>query len=506
MNMNQKKSSFMFFLNLGLTFTLVGIIISFFIFSYEKNYKKDNFTVYAQAAPQKVAFSGSIDGALQVESAIREVVNKNMDAVVNISTEIEARQTEQDRYADEFFRFFFGDQVPRQRRNQRSLGSGFIVNEDGYVLSNYHVVKGATKIMVLLYGETEELPAKLIGYDEAYDLALLQIEANRTFPYVSLGDSDAIEPGEFAIAIGNPYGLNNTVTFGIVSAKGRSDVGANRYQRYIQTDVAINPGNSGGPLFNIYGQVIGINTLIYSTSGGNIGIGFATPINIATSVMNELKETGKVTRGYLGIYLQDIDGNLARGLNVRQGSGVYVSEVIPDSPASRGGIQDGDIITEFDGDKMTKSADLFNKVATTKVGKQVTVKYLRDGRERSAKVTIEARMEDAEEIPSGRSLPNRGQSNNSRSWMGLDVSDITPEISQRLQIRNNERGVVVLNISQSSKAYQSGLRAGDVIKAINGRTISNISDYNNFVKSYGNEKSYTITIKRARMTYVIIVE
>ena len=322
MNMNQKKSSFMFFLNLGLTFTLVGIIISFFIFSYEKNYKKDNFMVYAQAAPQKVAFSGSIDGALQVESAIREVVNKNMDAVVNISTEIEARQTEQDRYADEFFRFFFGDQVPRQRRNQRSLGSGFIVNEDGYVLSNYHVVKGATKIMVLLYGETEELPAKLIGYDEAYDLALLQIEANRTFPYVALGDSDAIEPGEFAIAIGNPYGLNNTVTFGIVSAKGRSDVGANRYQRYIQTDVAINPGNSGGPLFNIYGQVIGINTLIYSTSGGNIGIGFATPINIATSVMNELKETGKVTRGYLGIYLQDIDGNLARGLNVRQGSGV----------------------------------------------------------------------------------------------------------------------------------------------------------------------------------------
>ena len=155
---------------------------------------------------------------------------------------------------------------------------------------------------------------------------------------------------------------------------------------------------------------------------------------------------------------------------------------------------------------MTKSADLFNKVATTKVGKQVTVKYLRGGRERSAKVTIEARIEDAEEIPSGRSLPNRGQSNNSRSWMGLDVSDITPEISQRLQIRNNERGVVVLNISQSSKAYQSGLRVGDVIKAINGRTISNISDYNNFVKSYGNEKSYTITIKRARMTYVIIVE
>ena len=503
--MEQKKRSFMFFLNLGLTFTLVGIIISFFIFSYEKNYKKDEFLVHAQAAPEKTAFSGSLDGALEVESAIRDVVDRNMPAVVNISTEIEAGQTEEDRYADEFFRFFFGDQMPRQRRSQKSLGSGFIINEDGYVLSNYHVVKGATKIMITLYGEDGELPAQLVGYDEAYDLALLKIEANnRTFPYVALGDSDAIEPGEFAIAIGNPYGLNNTVTFGIVSAKGRSDVGANKYQRYIQTDVAINPGNSGGPLFNIHGQVIGINTLIYSTSGGSIGIGFATPINLATSVMTELKENGKVTRGYLGIYLQDIDENLSRGLNVKQNSGVYVSEVIPDSPASKGGLQDGDIIIEFDGEKMTRSGDLFNKVATTKVGKEVTVKYLRNGREKSTKITIEARVEDENVVPSRQSQNNSQGS--ARSWMGLDVSNITPEISQRLQIRSNERGVVVLNMSQNSQAYQAGLRPGDVIKAINGITISNTDDYNNFVKSYGNDKSFTITIKRARMTYVIIIE
>ncbi|KLI50717.1 peptidase [Brachyspira hyodysenteriae] len=503
--MEQKKRSFMFFLNLGLTFTLVGIIISFFIFSYEKNYKKDEFLVHAQAAPEKTSFTGSLDGALAVENAIRDVVDKNMPAVVNISTEIEAGQTEEDRYADEFFRFFFGDQMPRQKRSQKSLGSGFIINEEGYVLSNYHVVKGATKIMITLYGEDGELPAKLIGYDEAYDLALLKIEdENRTFPYVALGYSDAIEPGEFAIAIGNPYGLNNTVTFGIVSAKGRSDVGANKYQRYIQTDVAINPGNSGGPLFNIHGQVIGINTLIYSTSGGSIGIGFATPINLATSVMTDLKENGRVTRGYLGIYLQDIDGNLSRGLNVKQNSGVYVSEVVPDSPAAKGGLQDGDIIIEYDGEKMTKSGDLFNKVATTKVGKEVTVKYLRNGRERSTKITIEARVEDEEVVPTRQSQNNSQGS--TRSWMGLDVSNITPEISQRLQIRSNERGVVVLNMTQNSKAYQNGLRPGDVIKAINGITISNTDDYDNFVKSYGNDKSFTITIKRARMTYVIIIE
>ncbi|ASJ21817.1 DegQ family serine endoprotease [Brachyspira hampsonii] len=503
--MEQKKRSFMFFLNLGLTFTLVGIIISFFIFSYEKNYKKDEFLVHAQAAPEKTSFTGSLDGALAVENAIRDVVDKNMPAVVNISTEIEAGNTQEDRYADEFFRFFFGDQMPRQKRSQKSLGSGFIINEEGYVLSNYHVVKGATKIMITLYGEDGELPAKLIGYDEAYDLALLKIEdENRTFPYVALGDSDAIEPGEFAIAIGNPYGLNNTVTFGIVSAKGRSDVGANKYQRYIQTDVAINPGNSGGPLFNIHGQVIGINTLIYSTSGGSIGIGFATPINLATSVMTDLKENGRVTRGYLGIYLQDIDENLSRGLNVKQNSGVYVSEVVPDSPAAKGGLQDGDIIIEYDGERMTKSGDLFNKVATTKVGKEVNVKYLRNGRERSTKITIEARVEDEEVVPT-RPSQNNSQSS-TRSWMGLDVSNITPEISQRLQIRSNERGVVVLNMTQNSKAYQYGLRPGDVIKAINGITISNTDDYDNFVKSYGNDKSFTITIKRARMTYVIIIE
>ena len=243
--MKDRNRSFMFFLNLGLTFTLIGILASFFIFSYEKNYKSDNFKVHAQSTPKRSSNNNSLNGALDVQDAIRNVVDMNMPAVVNISTEMDAQISEQDRYTEEFFRFFFGEQIPRERRSQKSLGSGFIVNEDGYVLSNYHVVKGASKITVVLYGENEELPAKLIGYDEAYDLALLKIESKRKFPYVTLGDSDSIEPGEFAIAIGNPYGLNNTVTFGIVSAKGRSDVGANRYQRYIQTDVAINPGNSG---------------------------------------------------------------------------------------------------------------------------------------------------------------------------------------------------------------------------------------------------------------------
>lgn len=504
MDVNKRKPSFILFLNLGLTFTLLGIIISFFIFSYEKNSKNDKFLAYAQNTA-RTETTGNIQDAISVQNAIKSVVDKNMLGVVNISTEIPpvARSSQQDKYADEFFRFFFGEQMP-ERKSQKSLGSGFIVDEDGHVLSNYHVVKGASKITVMLYGEEEEYPAELIGYDEGYDLALLKIKAKKKFPYVTIGDSDQIEPGEFAIAIGNPYGLNNTVTFGIISAKGRSDIGANRYQRYIQTDVAINPGNSGGPLFNIYGEVVGINTLIYSTSGGSIGLGFATPINIARDVMQELKETGKVTRGYLGIYPQDIDENLSRGLNVKQGVGVYVSEVIEGSPASKAGLEDGDIITEIDGKKMSKAVDLFSLVAELSVGKKVTVKYLRAGREKSTVVTIEARKEEdtTESIMNGRTpTPQSAQ-----SWMDLEVSNVTVELAKRLQIKENEKGVVIINMMQNSKAYAAGLRPGDVIKSINGKTIANITDYNNFVKSSGSDKSFTITVKRSRMTYVVVIE
>lgn len=503
---NSKKISLVFILNLALAFTLVGIIISFFIFSMERNKNDNSFLAYAQNTSGRTVPAG-LDEALSVQSAIRKVVNNNMAGVVNVSTEIApvVRQNSgQDRYAEEFFRYFFGEQMP-ERKNQKSLGSGFIIDSDGYVLSNYHVVKGASKIVITLYGEENEYPAELIGYDEAYDLALLKITAKRKFPYVSIGDSDAIEPGDFAVAIGNPYGLNNTVTFGIISAKGRSDVGANRYQRYIQTDVAINPGNSGGPLFNIYGEVIGINTMIYSTSGGSIGLGFATPINIAKNVLTQLKETGRVMRGYLGVYPQDIDENLSKGLNIRQNSGVYVSEVLPDSPAAKAGLEDGDIITELDGKKMQKAADLFNTVAELTVGKQINIKYIRNGKERVTKAIITSRPE---EVETSSVVPGRQQNNNTQAatWLGLDVSNITVDLAKRLQIKDNEKGVVVINMMQSSRAYQSGLRPGDVIKAINGKTISNIDDYNNFVKNNEKENTFNITIKRARMTYVIVIE
>lgn len=506
-NEYKKKHSFIFLLNLGLTFTLVGIILSFFIFSYERNDKNSNFLAYAENT-ERGEIDSNLNVALGVQNSIRSIVDNNMPGVVNISSETEptVRQTQQDRYQEEFFNYFFGEQAPKSRKPQKSLGSGFIVDEEGHILSNYHVVKGASKISVMLYGESEEYPATLIGYDEGYDLALLKIESDKPLPYVTIGDSDVIEPGEFAVAIGNPYGLNNTVTFGIVSAKGRSDVGANRYQRYIQTDVAINPGNSGGPLFNIHGEVIGINTMIYSTSGGSIGIGFATPINVATLVMPQLKETGRVTRGYIGLYPQDIDENLARGLDIKQKSGVYVSEVVKNSPASKAGLQDGDIIVSIDGKEITQAGELFKMVEETPVGKTVKLTYIRNKRTLATTITMEARPTGDGESVIERSSRQDKLEYAEEAWMDIEVSNVTSTLAKRLQIKEDEKGVIVVNIAQPSRAYREGLRPGDVIKAVNGTLISNVADYNKFVKQNQNIDDFTITIKRARMTYVIIIE
>lgn len=507
-NKNNKKYSFIFLLNLGLTFTLVGIILSFFIFSYERSDKNSDFLAYAEST-RRGETNDNLEVALGVQNSIRAIVDDNMPGVVNISSEIapRARQSQQDSSYEDFFNYFFGEQAPKQsRRPQKSLGSGFIVDKEGYILSNYHVVKGASKISIMLYGDDKEYPAELVGYDEGYDLALLKIESNEDFPYVEIGDSDMIEPGEFAVAIGNPYGLNNTVTFGIVSAKGRSDVGANRYQRYIQTDVAINPGNSGGPLFNIYGEVIGINTMIYSTSGGSIGIGFATPINVATLVMPQLKETGRVTRGYIGLYPQDIDENLARGLNLEQGSGVYISDVVPNSPASKSGIKEGDIITSIDGEETLNAGNLFKIVSETAIGKTVKLTYIRNKRTLSTNITIEARPSDDESGIMERNSRTGKLEYAEEDWMGIEVSNVTSDLAKRLQIRPDEKGVIVINIAQSSKAYREGLKPGDVIKAINGVSISNIADYSNFVRKNENADEFTVTIKRSKMTYVIIIE
>ncbi len=501
--MIKNRKNFFLFLNLALVFTLVGMIVSFFIFRLERiGLGGSTYEAHAQSAVPEGA-SDNLKGAILVQNAIREVTSSNMAAVVNISTEstVTSQQNNmyQEFFGEDLFKRFFGEQQPREQKRS-SLGSGFIVDKEGYVLSNYHVVKGATKIMVRLYNEDKEYPAELIGFDEAYDLALLKIEGSKgqTFPSVILGDSDNVSAGDFGIAIGNPFGLNNTVTFGIISSEGRSDIGTG-IQNFIQVDTAINPGNSGGPLFNIYGEVIGVNTMIYSTGGGNIGIGFATPINIAKKAIPQLRSEGKITRGYLGIYPQDIDSNLAEGIGVEQFSGVYVSEVVGDSPAEKAGLQDGDIITEIDGQRVTRASQVFNTIAMTEVGKTITIKYIRDGKERSTKVKIEERVDEQTDA-SSNTRPTRPTSSN---WLGMSVSPITEEVSRAYSLRDNESGVVVIGVTRSSKAAMAGIREGDVIKGVNGKTIADMKAFEDMLSKASDDSSFTITIKRSKMTLVV---
>ncbi len=503
--MIKNKKSFFLFINLGLMFTLVGMVISFFIFGLERaGNDGTSYNAHANTSSNNVDASDSIKGAILVQNAIREVTSKNMDAVVNISTEstVAVPNMYEEFFGEEFFQHFFGGEAPKEQKRS-SLGSGFIVDEEGYVLSNYHVVKNATKIMIKLYNEEKEYPAEMVGYDEAYDLALLKIDAKRKFPSVILGDSDNVQAGDFGIAIGNPFGLNNTVTFGIISSEARGELGMG-IQNFIQVDVAINPGNSGGPLFNIYGEVIGVNTMIYSTSGGNIGIGFATPINIAKKAIPELRAKGKITRGYLGIYPQDVDENLAEGLSVEPYSGVYVSEVVPDSPANKAGIQDGDIIIEIDDEKVTRASQVFTIVSMTDVGKTLTIKYLRDGKLKTARVKIEER-EDGGTKTDGNNTQN-GTSINPSNWLGINVGPMTKEIAKKINARENEKGVVVMAVSRNSKAYSAGLKQGDIIKGINGKSINNMKDFEELLSKSKNTDSFTITLKRSKMTYVLTIE
>lgn len=499
---NKSRKNFFLFLNLALMFTLVGMIVSFFIFRLERSaFGASTYEAHAQSANAIPAnASDNLKGAILVQNAIREVTSSNMDAVVNISTESTVSTQNniyKEFFGEELFKRFFGEQAPREQK-RNSLGSGFIVDKEGYVLSNYHVVKDATKIVVRLYNDDKEYVAELIGFDEAYDLALLKIEGSKNFPSVTLGDSDNISAGDFGIAIGNPFGLNNTVTFGIISSEGRSDIGSG-IQNFIQVDTAINPGNSGGPLFNIYGEVIGVNTMIYSTGGGNIGIGFATPINIAKKAIPQLRNEGKITRGYLGIYPQDIDNNLSEGIGIEPFSGVYVSEVVVGSPAEKAGLEDGDIITEIDGQKVTRASQVFNLIAMTDIGKNITVKYLRDGKERSTKVKIEERVEEVV-VSQNNSTPNRATSSD---WLGMSVAPITEEVVKSLSLRSNESGVVVSSVLRNSKAAMAGIREGDIIKGINGKNISDMKAFESAISRANNDDSFTVTLKRSKMTYVL---
>jgi serine protease Do len=391
----------------------------------------------------------------------------------------------------EFWQRFFGGRVPRGPQRQSGLGSGFIIDSNGTILTNYHVVDGAQKITITL-SDGKSYEAKVIGKDQKSDIAVIKIDAGRNLPAVTLGDSDRLEVGEWVMAIGNPFGLDHTVTSGIVSAKGRQ-IGAGPYDNFIQTDASINPGNSGGPLINLRGEVVGINTAIFSQSGGNIGIGFAIPTNSVKELLPQLKDKGKVVRGYLGTTVQKITPEIADSLSLKQARGALVAEVMKDSPAERAGVKTGDVIVEFDHKEVKDSADLPLQVARVSPGTTVQVKVLRDGKEATLALTV-GEMKENEVVASVQ-----------EGDLGMSVQPVTPELAQRMDLDRSE-GLVITAVKRGSAAEEAGLRSGDVITQMNRRPVKNLADYNRELTASDQGKSILLLVRRGQASIFLALK
>ena len=405
--------------------------------------------------------------------AISNVAAEARPAVVSIyTTRVVKLRTPGTLELPPMFEEFFGRKLPREMMPQqrefrrRGLGSGFIIDaEKGYILTNNHVIDGADDIRVRL-SDKQEVAGKVIGADEKTDLAVLQIDA-KDLHALPLGDSDGLEVGEFVVAIGCPFGLRETVSCGIVSATGRSGLGIEDYEDFIQTDAAINVGNSGGPLLNVDGEVVGVNTAIFSRTGGSVGVGFAIPVNMARDVIAQLVETGKVTRGFLGVMIQDLTPDLAKKLDVKEAEGVVVSQVNAGTPAADAGIEPGDVIVEYGGDSVAGVAKLRAKVAATRPGSEAEIVVVRGGQRKTLTVKVAELTESALAAVRG---------GGSAESLGLSVQDLTPDIARNLGIRA-AGGVAVTAVDEAGPAAAEGIQAGDVILEVNRRPVRNVHEF-----------------------------
>jgi len=439
-------------------------------------------------------------GLSDFEKKVMLVANQAMPSIVNIYTEKKVQVRVQDNpfapfLNDPFFRRFFGNPFPQSRPRQQiqtALGSGVIVSADGFILTNNHVIADADLIKISL-ADKRSYDARVVGKDPKTDLALLKINADG-LPALKLGDSDKIEIGQFVLAFGNPFGLSGTVTSGIVSAKGRANLRIADYEDFIQTDAAINPGNSGGALVNLEGELVGINTAIFSQSGGSLGIGFAIPSNMARAVMESLAKYGKVVRGYLGVSIQELTPELKKSFKY-EGEGVLVAEVMAGSPAERAGLKPGDIIAEYRGHKVSSTSEFKNLVGETAPGEKVEMKAFRNGKLENISAQVVELKDEQEPTRPGTSRP---------SSFGLLVQELTPELRSQLGVGKNLEGVVVAAVEPGSRADASGLKAGDIILRVNQTMVRNTSDFARAMESVGDEQVLFWIFRDSRTLFVVV--
>ncbi|MFH1613518.1 MAG: DegQ family serine endoprotease [Planctomycetota bacterium] len=440
----------------------------------------------------------------QTSKAFSEVANKAIPAVVfvKVETTVEVQSPWGPDFGfgspfdDEFFERFFGDRYRRpqqpEKRKQVGQGSGFIIGKDGYILTNNHVVGDADKITVKLQ-DGRQFEAKPVGTDPKSDLAVIKIDAD-DLPVIELGDSDQAQIGEWVVAIGNPFGLTATVTVGVISAKGRSSVGIADYEDFIQTDAAINPGNSGGPLLNLEGKAIGINTAIFSRSGGYMGIGFAIPVNMAKEIKKQLIESGKVTRGQLGVYIKDLEPEMAEFYGLEKAQGVLVDDIIKDSPAEKAGLRQDDIILQMNEKDIESTVSFRNTIALLKPGTEIRLLILRDGEKKTFNVTIGSLDESA--------LAAKGRLSEK---LGLEVAELTAELAERFGYELGQ-GVIVSEVRDGSSAAQAGIKAGMLITSINREKVDTVEQYNALLEKAAKKDKVLVRVRHGRYSQSVVLE
>jgi len=452
----------------------------------------------------------SIKTLRQMGKAFGEIAKQALPAVVGIKAErtvtYRAPSIEDwpfgqpfDPFEDDLWDWFFRRRAPqryspRRKSVQTAQGSGFIISPDGYILTNNHVVQGADKVTVSLL-DGEPIEAKIVGTDPDSEVAVIKIDRT-DLPYLQIADSDTLEVGEWVLAIGNPFGFSHTVTAGIVSATGRSNVGLTTFENYIQTDAAINPGNSGGPLINLDGKVVGINTAIVSRTGGNIGIGLAIPINMAKFVFDQLVESGQVVRGFLGVRIQDLDPELAESFGLDKDThGVLIPEVTPDSAADKAGLKQGDIIVEFQDKPVEKASDLLNRVASLKPGTKVKIVVVRNGERETLYATLGQRKP---------SVVASDQPSDQLDKLGITVDNLTGELAQRFGYEDVQ-GVIVTRVESGSEAAKKGITPGTLIMEVNREPVKNVREFNEAMQQAAEQGSALLLVRQEQyIRYVVL--